>query len=109
VVVAKALWHGFYAMYDPKPIVYHHHKRRTPEQLAELWRDYRTGTGAYFTLFIRNPASRWTYVLQFAKRITAELLAFLDGLLHGRWCPMHNSIGEIRGAVLFVLSGLARK
>jgi hypothetical protein len=96
-------------MYDPKPTVYHHHKRRTPEEVANLWRRYGEGTGAYFMVFLCNPASRLTYIFQLAKRIVAEWVAFLGGLLRGRWCPMDNSIGEIKGAMRFVFGRLAHK
>ena len=105
VAVAKALWHGVAAKYDPKPTVHHHHGRNTKEQLDRRLRAYSVGRGAYYAIFIANPASRRIYLLEFGKRIVAEFLMLLRGLVRGRWYPMHNSIQEIRGAITFTYEG----
>ena len=42
---SAAGWHG---AYDPRPVVYHHHGRKTLEELDHLIKSYSKGAGAYY-------------------------------------------------------------
>ena len=45
--LSRASAHGFTGAYDPRPVVYHHHRRRTRAQVSALKRSYDIGRGAY--------------------------------------------------------------
>lgn len=49
---------GFCGAYDPRPIVYHHHRRKSVEQVAMLTRDYNIGRGAFFMKGVLDPERR---------------------------------------------------
>lgn len=46
--VNRASAAGFAGAYDPRPVVFHHHRRRTPREVGYLIRAYNIGRGAYF-------------------------------------------------------------
>lgn len=59
---ARACYAGFEGLYSPAPVVYHHHRRQTSEQVAALERDYRTGRGSYYAKCLSNPIMRKAYL-----------------------------------------------
>ncbi|NQX94546.1 MAG: glycosyltransferase family 2 protein [Erythrobacter sp.] len=60
-VVARVLWAGFEARYDPGPVVSHHHGRRQAD-LDGILKSYAKGRGAYFAKFILRPETRRAYM-----------------------------------------------
>ena len=57
--ISAAGWHG---AYDPKPVVYHHHGRKTANDEWRLMRWYDRGRGAYYAKCILNRGMRNVYV-----------------------------------------------
>lgn len=60
--VACASWAGISGAYDPRPTVFHHHRRKTKKQSRRLRRFYAIGRGAYYAKFIIRPDSRDAYL-----------------------------------------------
>ncbi len=53
---------GLRGAFDPRPIVYHHHGRRTPAAIAGLRQSYDWGRGAYYAKCLGNPVLRPIYL-----------------------------------------------
>lgn len=88
--VTRAIWAGWTGGYDPRPVVYHHHGRRTAEERYSLLRSYDYGRGAYYAKFILRPDTRRTY-----------LRAYLRWLIHDEHRP-----GDVRRVWREVTAGL---
>lgn len=58
--VAAVLWAGFRGRYDPRPLVLHHHRRRSSD-VPRLRADYDRGRGAYYAKFLLRPDCRRAY------------------------------------------------
>jgi glycosyltransferase involved in cell wall biosynthesis len=61
-LVARAVWAGWRARYDPAPVVSHHHGRKPGEQAESVRRGYDYGRGAYYTKFLLNRRARRAYL-----------------------------------------------
>lgn len=86
----RAVWAGWPGGYDPRPVVYHHHGRRTAEDRFRLLRRYDYGRGAYYARFFLRPDTRRTY-----------LRAYL------RWLIYHeHRLGDVRRIWREVSAGL---
>jgi GT2 family glycosyltransferase len=57
--ISAAGWNG---AYNPKPVVYHHHGRKTADDEWRLMRWYDRGRGAYYAKCILNRGMRNVYV-----------------------------------------------
>jgi glycosyltransferase involved in cell wall biosynthesis len=57
--ISAAGWTG---TYDPRPLVYHHHRRKTFSDEWHLMRAYDRGRGAYYAKCILNKRMRQNYV-----------------------------------------------
>jgi glycosyltransferase involved in cell wall biosynthesis len=81
--ISAAGWNG---AYDPKPVVYHHHGRRTAKDEWRIWRWYERGRGAYYAKCMLNRRMRsvylknWPLTWQHQSKRTAvrEILSGLD-------------------------------
>lgn len=60
--IARMSWAGMRGLYDPRPIVYHHHGRRLAADIDNLSRGYSIGMGAYLLKFAIRKDSRWVYL-----------------------------------------------
>lgn len=56
---AAAAWRG---AYDPRPLVYHHHGRKTRDEALRLRRIYDVARGAYYMKCVLSPALRARYL-----------------------------------------------
>lgn len=54
--LSTAGWRG---RYDPGPVVAHHHRRKTPNELHRLMRWYDEGRGAHYAKCMLVPELRW--------------------------------------------------
>ena len=63
-LVARAVWAGWRARYDPAPVVAHHHGRKPGEETDRVRRNYDYGRGAYYTKFLLHRQARRTYLRQ---------------------------------------------
>ncbi|MGH9308087.1 MAG: glycosyltransferase, partial [Vicinamibacterales bacterium] len=61
-LVARAVWAGWRARYDPAPVVSHHHGRKPGEEADRVRRGYDYGRGAYYTKFLLNRRARRVYL-----------------------------------------------
>ena len=55
---------GWYGAYDPKPLVYHHHGRKTANDEWRLRRWYDRGRGAYYAKCMLNRKMRKVYIMK---------------------------------------------
>jgi glycosyltransferase involved in cell wall biosynthesis len=60
--VARAVWAGWRARYDPAPVVAHHHGRKPGPETERYRQGYDYGRGAYYTKFLLNRRARQTYL-----------------------------------------------
>jgi GT2 family glycosyltransferase len=60
--VARAVWAGVPGVYDPRPHVFHHHRRRTSNDRRAVLRRYDVGRGAYYASLMRHPGARSAYL-----------------------------------------------
>jgi GT2 family glycosyltransferase len=67
--VARASANGWTGAYDPAPLVYHHHGRKTPLEAARLMREYDRGRGAYYMKSLLNPRIRASTLRCWVKKI----------------------------------------
>jgi glycosyltransferase involved in cell wall biosynthesis len=98
-LVSRASAAGFAGAYDPRPVVRHHHRRRTQEQVRALIKGYDIGRGAYYAKCMLDPRRRgpawkgWVELLKVnlreartsvraAIRIGYELYGALAYLIH---------------------------
>lgn len=61
-LVARLAANGFAGAFDPGPVVYHHHDRRSDQDVDRLRRLYDRGRGAYYAKCLADPRLRWTYL-----------------------------------------------
>ena len=57
--ISAAGWNGGY---DPKPVVYHHHGRRTAKDERHIWRWYVRGRGAFYAKCMLDRRMRSVYL-----------------------------------------------
>ena len=60
--IARTIWAGWRARYDPATVVAHHHGRKPGKETDQYWFTYDYGRGAYFTKFLLMRRSRRTYL-----------------------------------------------
>lgn len=60
-LAAAAVWTGAPGVYDPRPVVYHHHGRKSQAEADRLMESYDAGRGAYYAKYVLNPRSRAVY------------------------------------------------
>jgi len=86
---------GWIGAFDPRPLVYHHHRRKSPSDLGALQRTYDIGRGAYYAKCLLDPRLRWRYAKQW--------------LYTMRWKPASRVFRELCAAVYyFSLRALGR-
>lgn len=69
---AAALWSGASGVYDPKPVVYHHHGRKTELEATRLNRGYDAGRGAYYAKYVSVKAAGPIYLKAWLKSIAKD-------------------------------------
>jgi GT2 family glycosyltransferase len=99
--VASALWAGIPGIYDPRPVVYHHHGRRTQREATELMRRYDAGRGAYYAKYVLMKVSRWKYITAWMSSVRDECI---HSLRNCRFPVMGHSCRELFNGLWFVLS-----
>jgi len=60
--IARAVWAGWRARYDPRPVVAHHHGRKPGEATDRQRRAYDRGRGAYYMKHVLDGRSRRLYL-----------------------------------------------
>ncbi|MGD0808484.1 MAG: glycosyltransferase family A protein [Acidimicrobiales bacterium] len=95
---AALAWKGMSAAYDPRPVVYHHHGRKTASDLDRLSRAYDAGRGAYYAKYLLKRRSAVPYLKAWAQASRSELA--------GRGTAPHAR-REVASAVRYLVSRLA--
>jgi glycosyltransferase involved in cell wall biosynthesis len=65
---------GFRGAYDPRPVVYHHHRRKWGADIDRLLKRYDVSRGAAYFLGFSNPATRRAYAWPLLRRIAGNIL-----------------------------------
>ena len=92
--VAALLWEGITGAYDPRPIVYHHHGRKTKREERDLWKTYDKARGAYYAKYILRPDSRSKYIGHWVSSVKKGAIS--GGLKARFWC-VRQSLRELYG------------
>jgi GT2 family glycosyltransferase len=74
-LLARLLAAGWDGAYDPRPVVYHHHRRRTDREARRLMISYDYGRGAYYAKSILDRRLRATYLKSWCKEIGRQHVA----------------------------------
>jgi glycosyltransferase involved in cell wall biosynthesis len=114
---AAALWVGIPGVYDPRPVVYHHHGRRTEREAQQLMRSYDVGRGAYYAKYILRKDSRSEYAKVWIRSIkndwVGSLRTYVGALRRGRLPrrgPFHwQSLRELSSGLRFALQNEPKK
>lgn len=61
-LLARMSARGWRGAYDPRPLVYHHHRRKSQLDVLRLLRQYARGRGAYYSKCILEPKLRMAYL-----------------------------------------------
>ena len=71
--VARAAWLGHRGAYDPRPVVWHHHGRKTPADRAAIMRQYATGSGACLAKRLLDRRSRRVFARASLEQVWDDL------------------------------------
>ena len=96
-LAAAASWSGVTGVYDPRPIVYHHHGRKTQTEVNRVFRVYCAGQAANYAKYIIRKDSRRTYFGGWMRSIGHDCI---ESVRHGR-LP-RQSLREFYYGVRFV-------
>jgi len=92
-IMIRASANGFKGVYDPTLVVSHHHRRRTQDEVAGLYRSYAYGRGALTAKAMTDKKTRKLY----GKRAYWRCRSFIRD---GQWSEL---TGEMRGAIDYFL------
>jgi glycosyltransferase involved in cell wall biosynthesis len=99
---ARASQKGAMGIYDPRPLLWHHHGRKFGKGYNKVMKGYDYARGAYYAKFILNSQTRtlflkswyWLMVYEFHEQkflaIVRELLGAFHYALTRFFKPMHN-------------------
>lgn len=65
---------GWFGVYDPRPVVYHHHQRKTESDAVLLMRQYDRGRGAYYAKCLANSSLRNVYLKNLYWKVRSQAL-----------------------------------
>lgn len=83
---------GWSGAYDPRPLVYHHHRRKTRAEATRLMSGYDRGRGAYYAKCLCDPALR-----------SASLMKWCGAACRG---PLRRTLRELRGGLHYLCHSL---
>jgi glycosyltransferase involved in cell wall biosynthesis len=73
-ILARMSSIGWFGLYDPRPLVYHHHRRKTESEAAQLRIQYDEGRGAYYAKCLANTALRRVYLKNLYGKLRSQSL-----------------------------------
>lgn len=91
--VSRASAAGFNGTYDPRPVVAHHHRRRTAAEIESLHRSYDVGRGAYYAKSLLDPLRRSVTWRAWAKSLVRSVMSVPSSAR-----ARAQLVGELRGA-----------
>jgi glycosyltransferase involved in cell wall biosynthesis len=71
-IQARILAHGWHGAFDPRPVIYHDHGRKTEADVNQLTKIYDHGRGAYYVKCLLNKKIRSTYLKNWLKLIRRQ-------------------------------------
>jgi GT2 family glycosyltransferase len=88
-LLARASAEGFRGAYDPRPVVFHHHRRSSREDVRRLMAIYDLGRGAYYARAVTDPRMCRAFLWPVIRRILGNLRRLDFGVMwrefHGAW------------------------
>ena len=88
-ILSRASAHGYAGAYDPGPLVFHHHRRSTPEDVRRVSAGYDIGRGAYFAKALMDRRRRrsclWPAVRKMGGNIWRGEFAVMQREFRGAW------------------------
>jgi glycosyltransferase involved in cell wall biosynthesis len=97
--VAALIWEGVTGAYDARPMVYHHHGRKTKYEERDLRKAYDKGRGAYYVKYILRSDSRGQYIKSWMGNIKDGAFR---GSLKTRCWHLRQSFRELCGGALYI-------
>jgi GT2 family glycosyltransferase len=88
--LSAAGWRG---AYDPRPLVFHHHGRKSGEDQVRLIRSYGRGRGAYYAKSLTNARLRWAFLKGWGREVSTQ--------------PVARTLQELRAAAEFFVRAAA--
>ena len=88
-IAARILCSGWPGKYDPRPVVYHHHERKTQADANKLMASYDAGRGGFYGKCLFNKALRKVYLWRWIKSL--------------RWQPARVSFREIKSLINYLV------
>jgi GT2 family glycosyltransferase len=73
-IIARISSVGWFGAYDPRPLVYHHHRRKTELEAAQLMIQYDRGRGAYYAKCLTNASLRNVYLKNLFWKVRSQNL-----------------------------------
>lgn len=83
--LARASAYGCRGAYDPRPVVFHHHRRRDLNEIRRLQRAYTIGGGAYWLKCALNPRVGYKYFLRWPNAMYRAGIRATAWYLTGAW------------------------
>ncbi len=59
--LVAVLWRGYEAWFDPRPLIYHHHRRKSAD-VPSLVAEYDRGRGAFYAKCVARREMRWLFL-----------------------------------------------
>jgi hypothetical protein len=72
-ILTRASSLGYAGAYDPRPMLYHHHRRSTREEFDRLMARYDVGRGAYFAKALMDRRRRWVHLWPAVRKIGGNI------------------------------------
>jgi glycosyltransferase involved in cell wall biosynthesis len=94
-IMAEALRLGWQGVYDPRVVVFHHHKRRLQSDAEKLSKEYDKGRGAYFAKRLLKSGTRKIYIIAWLRKV--------------RWQSISTSTREISAALEFWVENVIKR
>ncbi len=98
-LVARASAAGFHGAYDPRPVVFHHHRRSKPEDVKHLMAIYDIGRGAFYAKAVLDRRMRSSYFWPVLRRVGGNILrkefSVMGREFYGAW-NVHFRIAFLR-------------
>ena len=93
---------GLRGVYDPRPVLFHHHRRSRPEEVKPWLAAYDIGRGAYYAKALLDRDRRWIYLWPTLRRLGGNLwrgnFAATRREFRGAWRYLFGRSSAARGA-----------
>jgi GT2 family glycosyltransferase len=95
-LVARASAAGFRGAYDPRPVVFHHHRRSKGEDVRRLMAIYDIGRGAFYAKAVLDRRMRSSYFWPVLRRVGGNILrkefSVMGREFYGAWKYISGSL-----------------